>query len=163
MKSSFKYSLIAFAILSLFGCNVAKFAIDDKPQMNIDPALLGKWKVEKDGKKSDLYNITKQDSAHYFITVKEYKNKKIDTAYAFLSDVRNSKFLNLYCKEDTTWGYMFIRIIDINANHSKITAACVSDTMFHSMVSAAQIREHIYNNMTDPEFYSDTMHLVKVK
>ena len=86
MKSSFKYSLIAFAILSLFGCNVAKFAIDDKPQMNIDPALLGKWKVEKDGKKSDLYNITKQDSAHYFITVKEYKNKK---AFKIIGNIDN--------------------------------------------------------------------------
>ncbi len=163
MKSSLKFCLIAFAILSMFSCDLAKFPIDDKAQMNIDPALLGKWKIEKVGKKSDLYTITKQDSMHYFITVKENKGKKIDTAYAFLSDVRKAKFLNVRCKGDSTWGYAFVRIIDISANGTKITAANVSDTMLRSMVSAAQIREHIYNNMTDPEFYSDTVHLVKVK
>jgi len=160
MRSIINFLFVALPLTILIGCDVAKFPIDDVPSVKVDQRLVGRWKAEKKGQ-HEVYRVSAIDSMHYLITVKEKKDK-IDSFEAFLSDVRNSKILNVHVKDSSSSGYMFLQILDISSNGKKVTLATIKDTNMLHMESAALIREHIYNNLNDPEFYSDTATLRKL-
>jgi hypothetical protein len=162
MKSYFKYCLIALPLL-IVGCDLAKFPIDDPATVKIDKRLIGKWKEDGKGKHPDVYIVTEKDSTHYRIVMNNKKEKEADTCVAFLSDVRNTKILNVHYKKDSADGYLFIQIVDIDPAGRKVTAVAIKDSTMKNMVSAAMIREHVYNNLNDPDFYGDTVHLKKVR
>ena len=164
------YLLFAAAIIVLFltSCADAKYPIDSKPSVKVDPRLVGGWKAkEKKGNKlvaadDMLYVIKKHNDFEYTIEAKTAKKKEEDTTTAFLSDVNHVWFLNVYVKGDTP-GYCFLRILDINKAGDKITIASIADTTMHALTSSEQVRERITINLNNPSFYHDTAYLFKMK
>jgi hypothetical protein len=159
MKHTVKFFLVALPLALLIGCDLAKFPIDDTVSVKVDQRLVGKWKAEKK-KEHATYRVSIKDSMHYVIIAKD--KKETDTFDAFLSEVRNIKILNVHVKSDSASGYIFLQILDISPDGRKITLATIKDTSMEHMPSAAMIREHIYNNLNDPEFYGDTTKLRKL-
>lgn len=59
-------------------------------------------------------------------------------------------------------GYIFLRILEIGEYNDKITAAIVGDTHLRSFESQTRVYEYVAENMNNPNFYSDTIHLYKI-
>ncbi len=154
---------MTLALLAIAGCELSKYPIDDPAVVKIDTRLLGKWKVDNEQDKHDLYTLTRKDDFHYHVTVANALDKKVHKATAYLSNVGSLPFLNVYFKDDTASGYLFIKILNVNATGDKIITATVSDTTMKYLKSPAQVRARIQQRLNYPSFYSDTTHLHKVK
>lgn len=164
MKHNFKYYGLVLLLLLLVGCDLSKYPIDDAPVIKTDARLIGKWKEKEKKGQSDLYTLTKKSDTRYLVTVKEHDDNKRTLKYdAFLSDVNNVQFLNVLYKDDSVNGYLFLRILNINAAGNTVIAAAVSDSTMKDLRSSAAVRERIKENLNNPVFYSDTVHFIKVK
>ena len=163
MHTILKFNLLIAFLALLTGCELSNYPIDDHAVIKTDARLLGKWKEQEKKDHSDLYTLTQKGDNQYLVTVKEYELKRKLKYDAWLSDVNNVRFLNVLYKDDSANGYLFIRILDINAAGNLITAAAVSDSMMKHVGSSAVVRERIRQNLNNPAFYSDTLHFVKVK
>ena len=165
MKRYVEY-ITAFLFIGLFAsCEPAKYPIDDHPLVKIDTRLIGKWKVK--GEK-DEYILSKDGKSvnvdyKYLVLNKDPKTGKVDKFSAFLSEVGNAKFLNVFFKEDTIEGYIFLRILDINAAGTTARIATIADTTLKYITNATEMRERFTNRLNDPTFYNDTTYFYKIK
>lgn len=162
MKNLFLCCLL-LALFGLESCELSDYPIDTQAVIKTDARLLGKWKEKEKKGQSDLYTLTKKGENRYQVTVKEYELKRTLKYDAFLSDVNNVPYLNVLYKDDSANGYLFLKILDINAAGNLITATSVSDSMMKHMHSSAEVRERIRQNLNNPKFYNDTLHFYKVK
>jgi len=163
MKSFLFLLPVLLLLVFLTGCDLSTYPIDDHAVIKTDSRLLGKWKEKEKKDQSDLYTIARNGDTRYLVTVKEYDLKRTLKYDAFLSDVNDVRFLNVLYKSDSANGYLFLRILDINAAGTVITAAAVTDSMMKHAGSSAGVRERIRQNLNNPVFYSDTLHFVRVK
>jgi len=155
-----------FIMLLMFllfaGCIVSKYPIDDPAAVKIDPRLLGKWETKGFSEDSIIYTITQQDDYRYFVALKHKQEKKPKKYPAFLSDVNNNWFLNIYNNVDSPIGYSFLEILNANAAYDKVTTLTVSDSALKYMNSAAEVRAYLTKNLHNPLSFSDTTHLNKL-
>jgi len=164
MKALTFLGLFLLAATFLTSCELSPYAIDDHAVINADARLLGKWKQKEKAKESDLYTLIKKDEFHYTVKVKEHGNHHRNLKYdAYLSDVNDVRFLNILYKDDSTSGYLLLRILDINPAANLITATPVADSTMQFATSSAAVREKIRTNLNNPKFYGDTVHFYKVK
>ncbi len=151
------------AIILLAGCDLSKYPIDATPQVKVDNRLLGSWSEKKNEPLTIAVIVKKADEYKYTIITYDKKKKDQQVLTAFMSDVDKSSFLNVYGKNDSADGYLFLRILDINAAANKITVATVSDTMMQYLKSAPETRAYVQKHMNERSFYSDTGYLYKAK
>ena len=162
MKKYFQFFVLVFL---LTGCHLSKFPIDESPAVKIDARLLGNWSDKtKDG---DQYILSRKNDYQYNVLIKEKKGKKADkpeTYIAYLSTVNSSTFLNVHGKDDDSGDrYLFIRILDLDANGKKMKMTSVADTTMEDLNSSLEVRSYITKNMDNPAFYHDTTWFYKVK
>ena len=161
--------VFACAIIILFGsCKESNYPIDAKPLVKIDSRLLGTWKArDKEGQPPMLdmsVKLTKQTDVLYRLSIKEKdKGKAIEEATnAYLSEIDKSTFLNVHIKDDTG-GYIFFRILSIDAKGNNITAVGMADTTLRTAVSSEDLRARFTKNLNNPSFYKDTVEFYRVK
>ena len=160
--------LIVTALMSLLtACREARYPIDDPANVKIDTRLLGKW-VAMEKKNNILvsadsgmvYKVTRQSDNKYKLSYKDGKKGKSEKTTAYLSDINNELFLNVYVDGDSS-GYLFLKIISIDAD--KIVMTGIADTTMELLTSPAQVRERITKNLHNPLFYKDTVEMDRVK
>lgn len=163
MHNYFKFCFSLLLITIFAGCDLSKYPIDDPAVVKIDTRLLGTWSEHK-GDLSETYTLTKKDDFYYTVTEKN-KKEKPKKYIAYLSEVEHTRFLNVYCKDekDSTDGYLFIKIIDLNVAKKTATAVSIKDSTMKYLTSTAQVRERITTNLNNPTFYGDTAYMYKVK
>jgi hypothetical protein len=161
MKNYKRFCLAPLLIFLLTGCELPKYPIDDPPVVKIDSRLLGTW-AENKKDLSETYTLSKKDAVRYILTLKRKKDKP-EKFVAWLSDVEQNLFLNVYCHDTDDAGYIFVRILEYNATDKSLQMACVKDTTMKYLTTSAQIRERITSRINDPAFYGDTGKLYKVK
>ncbi len=160
MRFSYRYAIAALFVMTIFAsCNLSKFPIDDPAIVKIDEHMIGKWREDRD---STIFTITRQDNLHYFINYRNRKKKMSEILPAFLSEVDNNWFLNIQYKEKEVKGYLFLKIINVNAAYDLLTIAMVKDTMLQHLKSASEVREYVKTNLNKPSFYGDTIKLRKL-
>ena len=64
---------------------------------------------------------------------------------------------------DTTEGYFFGKLIDINKSNNKIKYSLVKDSTLIHLKNADEVRQRIKENLNNPNFYSDTAYFKKIK
>ncbi len=165
MKRSLLIITVALSLLT--ACREARYPIDEPAIVKIDTRLLGKW-VALEKRDNILgaadydmvYKVTKQSDNKYKIIYKDGKKKRGEKTTAYLSDINNELFLNVYVDGDSS-GYLFLKIISIDAD--KIVMTGIADTTMEQLTSPSQVRERITKNLHNPLFYKDTVEMDRVK
>ncbi len=157
-----KIYLVLFLLSFVISCDTAKFPIDAHPQIKIDKNYFGTWKI-KNKKDKDVYIVCKRDDYNYLILIKHSKEQKTDSMNAFVSKINDVLFLNVNNICDTTEGYFFGKLIDINKSNNKIKYSLVKDSTLIHLKNADEVRQRIKENLNNPNFYSDTAYFKKIK
>ncbi len=160
MKNGIIYLVLLF-LSFLISCDTTKFPIDAHPQIKINKNYFGTWKI-KNKKDKDTYIVIKRDDYNYLILIKHSKEQKPDSMNAFVSKINDILFLNINNISDTTEGYFFGKIIDINKNNNKIKYSLVKDSTLKYLKNPDEIRQRIKENINNPTFYSDTAYFKKI-
>ncbi len=162
--------LFTALVLCAIGCNTpARFPIEAPLKVNMKDGIIGIWKFAEDTDKNNYYEVTaSRSSVPYQYHVKFFNYGGTNATYEgniYFSNVGGSTFINVpYLDEKTSRrGFFFLKVIDENFGFSKITTATVDDTTLWSLNSSAAVRQRISENLKNPKFYSDTVHLYKVK
>ena len=176
MKQVSLFALLGIAMLSLMACNDAKYPIDEKPSVKIDSRLLGTWiaiekKKPRVSSDADMeFTMSKQDELHYLISIDEkgmHKPEK-QTTNAFLSKINTVEFLNISDNAKSrgttdTSGYIFLKVLGVNAKAGTLTLVNIADTTMNLLTSSAQVRERITKNLDNPSFYKDTIEFHRIR
>lgn len=147
---------------------LAKYPIDEPSMENLNDWIIGRWKYTEDTNKNNFYEIIRRkpyqpDRYHIKFWNRGGTNASYESSIHF-SKVGESLFINVPSVEMsfTNRCFFFLRVLDINADYTEITAALVTDKTMMDL-DEHQVRIHIEDNMYDPAFYSDTVHLYKMK
>ena len=163
--------MVIVLIALMVGCkSIANYPIDAPSSANIDDRIIGKWKFLEDTDKRNFYDVEKtyQNFSPNEYHVKFWNRGGTNPTYEaniHFSRIGNSLFLNIPYWEGhfENMGYFFLKILDVNADYTKMTTATVYDTTLRSLKNSAEVRERITKNLNNPAFYNDTVHFYKVK
>jgi hypothetical protein len=154
----------------LTGCkSVATFPISDAVQENTDDRIIGKWKAIEDTNKNNYFEVL---AAHpnfknqYHVTIWDRGGTNATyEANCYFSKVGVTRFLNIpYWEGDfENRGYIFLKIIDVDDKFERLTTSTVKDFSLRSLKSKEEVKAHISKNLKKPDFYSDTLHFVRMK
>jgi hypothetical protein len=147
---------------------VAQHPIDEPTVENLNDGIRGRWKFVEDTNKKNFYEIIRgnpyaEDRYHIKFWDRGGTNPTWESNMHF-SKIGNTQFINVPYFEDnfTHVGYFFLKILDINADYTKITAALVHDTNLWNL-NQAGVKQRITSNVNNPNYYSDTVHFYKMK
>ncbi len=167
--------LLIAGVLALhsFGCkSVAQFPINEPATDTFNKGFVGKWKFQEDSNKNNYYQIEwglpySTDAYHVKFWDRGGKNPTIEMNIHF-TNIRGNIFVSVpYLKRgEEIWdyrpsGYFFLKVIDINKDFTKMTAATVHDSTM-SELNAVGIRQRIARNLDNPAYYFDTVHFYKM-
>ncbi len=162
--------VIIVALSLLTACrNVARFPIAEPDKALLDDRITGRWKFHEDTNSRNFYEIIPRrqpymlDRYHLKFWNRNGTNPTYEGNMHF-SKIDGVLFANVpYFEDDFTHqGFIFLRILDINATYDEVTAAVVGDTTLWLLNSQAEVRERIQKNMNKPSFYSDTFNFYKM-
>ena len=136
----------------VLGCVASKYPIDSVPKLKIDSRLIGDWKI-KDSDTNERFSLSRASDNEYLIMYKDSKFETQQQFYGYLSEVNKALFLNGYRGEDTTMGYLLLKIININADATEITATNIIDTTLKYARSSQVIRKRVEKNLNNRSFY----------
>ena len=170
MKQYFRYSIILLLIAVVAGCkSVANFPISAPSSTDREDRIAGRWKLTEDTNKNNFFAIEKgndynPDKYHVQFWNKGGTNPTYEVE-AYFSKIGNSMFLNVPYPEKgmEKRGYFFLKILDANADYTKITTATVHDTTLRSLKNEREVLKLITENIDNPAFYYDTCHFYKLK
>jgi len=153
--------LLSAVIIPLFatGCAVSNYPIDKQPVVKADPRLEGKWRqLIKDT--NAVYIVKKKDDYEYSVTIKgtDWDKMKLN---AFLSEVDDALFLNVYDNKDS--GYILARILNLNTAANEIMLTMVDDSTMKYLNGSVEVRARIAGNLNNPSYYTDTVKMRKEK
>lgn len=158
-----------FVILSVYcSCdNISTYPISQPDASLDDDRLIGKWKFEEDTNKNNFYEVYESAYPHQY-HVRFWNRGGTNPTYegnVYYSKVQGDRFLNIPYFTNPLEGhwYIFLRILDINKDGSKMTGAVVGDENMLKLQSEKEAYNYIAENKNMPEFYLDTVHLFKVK
>jgi hypothetical protein len=147
---------------------VAKYPIDAPSKENLLDGILGKWKFKEDTDKNNFYEIIRRapynlDKYHLKFWNRGGTNPTYEANMHF-SKIGNTQFINVpYFEENFTHkGFFFLKILDVNADFSKITAVVVHDTILWNLLEP-EVRQRIIKTLNNPAYYQDTVHFYKIK
>ena len=168
MKKYLAYILAALFIFSI-GCkSVARYPIDDPSTANLDDRILGRWKFEEDTNKNNFYEVIRRqpyamDRYHVKLWDRGGTNPTYEANMHF-SKIGDARFINVpyFEKGFTHMGFFFLKILEVNADFTKMTTATVHDTTLWEL-NQAGVKQRITRNVNNPSYYYDTVHFYKVQ
>jgi len=147
---------------------VARYPIDDPSIENLNDGILGRWKFEEDTNKNNFYEIIRGapyavDRYHILFWDRGGTNPTYESNMHF-SKIGKARFINVPYFEGhfSHKGYFFLKILAVNADFTKMTAATVHDTTLWNLDKAG-VKQRIASNVNNPAYYYDTVHFYKVK
>lgn len=165
---AFAIMLMGIVLLGSSCKNTASYALDKEPVPEIQKdQVMGRWKFEEDTNSGNFYEITKADvSIPNQYHIRFWNRGGANPSYeanGFFSVVKGYGFFNVpyFEKGLTNFGYGFLKLVEIDADFTRLTAAVVGDETMRSLASEAEVRKYVTAHVDDPAFYSDTIHLFK--
>jgi hypothetical protein len=147
---------------------MAQYPIDDPLKENLNDGIRGRWKFEEDTNKNNFYEIIREkpymlDRYHMKFWDRGGTNPTWEANMHF-SKIGNTQFINVPYFEDnfTHQGFFFLKILEINADFTKITAAVLHDTELWDLTQT-QVKQRITKNIGNPGYYRDIVHFYKMK
>ena len=147
---------------------MAKYPIDAPSMDNLNDGILGRWKFEEDTNKNNFYEIIRRkpyalDKYHIKFWDRGGTNPSYEANMHF-SKIGNALFINVPYFEGnfSHSGFFFLKVVEMSADVSKITAVVVKDKSLWQL-NEAEVKQSIMNNMKKPSYYRDTVHLYKLK
>jgi len=162
MKNSFRFFLFFFLVIIAASCDLSKYPIDDPAQVKVDTRLLGKWKVKNKSGADEVYQLSQQNEFKYLVTKIE-KKKPTEKHTAFLSNIDNALFLNVYCNDSGNEGYYFLEILDIDPKTNAIKVTSVTDSTVKYLYSPGEVRRWLTENLNNHMIFGDTTLFTKIK
>ncbi len=160
MKRHLQYIFAFLFIVLVAACDTARFPIDPTPNVKVDTRLLGTWRAKG---KHEEFTLIKQTDYTYLILYRNRKHDDMEKYPAFLSMVDSASFLNISSQDDSTSGYFFMRILNVNYIKNVVTAVSLSDSTLKDITEPAGVRERITQNLNNPAFYSDTTYFFRIR
>lgn len=147
--------------------NISTYPISQPDASLDDDRLIGKWKFEEDTNKNNFYEVYASDYPHQY-HVRFWNRGGTNPTYeanVYYSNVQGYRFLNIPYFSDPLEGhwYIFLRVLDINEDGSKMTGAVVGDETMRKLQSEKEVYGYVARNIDNRNFYLDTVHLFKVK
>jgi hypothetical protein len=146
----------------------AQYPISAPSMQNLHDGLRGRWKFAEDTDKNNFYEIIRgkpyaEDKYHIKFWDDGGTNPTYEANLHF-SKVGKNLFINVPFFEHgfSNNGFFFLKVIDTNADFSKITAAIVHDTTLWNLDQDG-VKQHIVQNMDNPAYYSGKVHLYKIQ
>lgn len=158
--------LILYCLLTIYGCsNIANFPLSSPNEKVSDPRIMGVWKLEEDTNTNNFYEVCRIDEPFKYHTKfwdKGGTNPTYESAI-FFSEVASERFINVPYFDGRPWviRYMFLRVLNVDKDFTRITAAVVGDTTMRRIPHPKALRRHVAGNIHNSAFYSDTIHLYK--
>ena len=153
--------VVMMSIFWLSSCNESQFPIDPKPLYKIDKKYVGTWQEQKD---HETYVISKIDDYHYKITMSSKKDGTKAHYKAYTSIVNSCSFANISeLQVGEEEGYTICRLMEVPKNSKQIAIAFVKDSTISKLGSSNELKSYINAHINNPNFYSDTGILVRVK
>lgn len=177
-----KKLLIVLLLLPLFVQGqirniVAKYPIDEPSVANLNDGIRGAWKFKEDTNKNNYYEIIRgnpyaEDRYHIKFWDRGGTNPTYESNLHF-SKIGNTLFINVPYFELAVnvpstedhfahQGFFFLKVLDVNADFTKMTVAAVHDTTLWNLDQAG-VTKRITKNVNNPAYYSAPIHLYKVK
>lgn len=168
-----KHLLVILILLPLFAhaqvrSVLAQHPIDDATTENLNDGIIGNWKFREDTNKNNYYEVIRHkpymmDRYHIKFWDRGGTNPTYESNLHF-SKVGSVQFINVpYFEGDFEHrGYFFLRVLNVNAGDTEMTAALVGDKTLWDLDQAG-VKKRMVQNLNNPKFYSDTVHLYKMK
>jgi hypothetical protein len=132
--------LLAIAFLFM-GCPYGtEVAIDEKPQIKVMSALLGKW--EKRSSADYSYTVSRLDEYNYKIEKLTTSSGEKTVYTGFLSDVEGEKFFNIR-EETATPKTYYLYKVDLSGGDNMVKLVSVTDNIDEKFTSSAELKKFI--------------------
>ena len=144
MKKLLTSFLFCSVSILFMGCPYSsEVAIDAKPNVKADAALIGSW--EQRNSADYTYKVTKDDD--YIMSIDKITKSSNDvTSYkAFISVVNNERFLNVWEKDASTPSYYFYKIAK-GETESLLTLMSVTENIDEKFTSSDALKSFISKN-----------------
>ena len=157
-------ALLFFVLLSFSFRNVSVFGIDEHPIISVDEHLLGKWQLLEDTDRLGFFTIGKQNNFQYKISYKTGIGsiKELSQNTAFVSELNNIKFINIFYIKDKLRGYLLFKLSELDTVNNKFSVSMVIDSSIEQIDNRDEVRELISNNLNNTNFFSKEFHLQKI-
>ncbi len=168
MKTQIINLISLLGVLLLFSCkNVSTFPISAPSAANVEDRLIGKWKFTEDTNKHNFYAVTAGYTPNCY-HVKFWNRGGTNPTFEaemHCSKIGSSMFINVPYWEDgfTNRGFIFLKVLNTNADFSTMTTAAVADTTMRRLKNSDAVKAYVTKHLNDPHFYRDTAHFFKVK
>ncbi|HMZ90685.1 MAG TPA: hypothetical protein PK511_06770, partial [Chitinophagales bacterium] len=151
MKRSLYIVMFLITGILFAGCPYsAEIALDERPNIPVDKAMLGKWELRSS---SDYtYVITAKNDFVYSIMKKSTSDGSETVYEGFLSDINGKKFLNIYETGSTTPTYYFYLFTQTGNDRFKLDP--VTDNIDETFTNSRDMRNYFAKNM-DVSFFFD--------
>jgi hypothetical protein len=151
MKNLFTLCLLVLALFFM-GCPYGSEVAIDDGKAKLEEKLIGKWEAKSS---SDYdYIVSKYDETTYKIEKKPRQEGESTIYYGFLSDLKGTRFLNVWeDNENTTRTYYFYKM-DLTTSGAKLTLSPVTENIKEKFTSSAELKSFFEKNMALSFFYN---------
>lgn len=159
MKKGFQLLGLLCSCLVLWGCPLNTEVPISQQAVPVDSRIIGKYVTIPTADDYE-YIISKASATEYKIEKKSVKTEDVTVYKAFLSEVNNVKFLNLYENGSTTPTYYIFKL-NINADKT-VDLVGLTDNIREKFKTSDELKAFIAKNMDLSFFYDkDESHYKK--
>ena len=155
--------LVATVLFLFSSCVSSHYPIDKVPCVQLNPALLGTWKINETSERNNSIIISRKSAYEYMVEYAQGGNKGSEFFNAYISEIDHNYFINFSSAKDAVKDYMFFRILYVSKTGDRFKLAIVGDTTMREVKDAAKIRATISRNLLKSDFYSDTTELFRIR
>lgn len=141
-KINFLFTLLVLAVLFM-GCPYSSEIAIDEPKVKIDNDLLKKWELRSSSDYS--YTISKNDDYTYKIEKVSKTSGDKTTYLGFVSDIKGTKFFNIWEDGSTTKTYYFYKLEKESATMIKLVP--VTENIDEKFDNSTSLKDFFAKNM----------------
>lgn len=145
-----RYILLLLLFVTFTGCPYNSEVAIDESKMKIDERLIGKWE-SKSATDYD-YIISKVDERTLKIEKKPKAEGELTTYYGFLSEIKGTRFLNIYEESANPRAYYFYKT-ELTTSGAKLTLSAVTENIREKFTSSAELKAFFEKYMGLSFFY----------
>jgi len=150
MKKLICLPLVLLSLLFM-GCPYNAEVALDEGSTKIEERLLGKWESKSS---SDYdYIVSKVDASTMKIEKKPRAEGESTVYMGFLSDIKGTRFLNVYEESANPRVYYFYKV-DLTTSGAKLTLSPVTENIREKFTSSAELKAYFEKHMSLSFFYA---------